>query len=295
MKILCFGEIVWDEIGSQRFIGGGPFNVAAHARQLGVEEVYLFSAVGHDSLGAPTREVIRQAGVNDAFVKTVDTDTCIVKATLDHSGNATYFIPDPTSFDRIEAADDEIERIRAMHFDGLYFSTIAQRHPATRASLHRLVEQGGFRHTFCDVNLRMNFYDRDVLEWSLRHSDTVKLNEDEAAIVRQLFGIAESDRRTFCERLRHDFGSRWVCLTGGENGAWISWPEGFTHCPASRVDVVDTIGAGDSFVAAMISQLYAASSPGEACAFACRVSGLVASRRGAVPQYQRSEIDWPQG
>jgi fructokinase len=290
MKILCFGEIVWDEIGGQRFIGGGPFNVAAHAHILGVAEVFLFSAVGHDPLGESTREVVRQAGVHDAFVKTVDTDTCVVKATLDQSGNATFFIPDPTSFDRIEATDEDIERVRAMQFDGLYFGSIAQRRATTRNSLRRLIEHGGFQHVFCDVNLRMNYYDRDVLEWSLQHSDTVKLNEEEAAVVRQLFGIEEREHQPFCERLRRDFGIQWVCLTGGEKGAWISWPQGFAHCPALRVEVADTIGSGDAFAAAMISKLYAQASPNDACAFACRVGGLVASRRGAVPRYAISEI-----
>jgi len=290
MKLLCFGEIVWDEIGGQRFIGGGPFNVAAHARILGVDEVFLFSAVGSDALGATTRDVIRQSGVNDAFVKTVDTDTCVVKAALDRCGNATFTIPDATSFDQINVTDDEVERIRALGFDCFCFGTIAQRRARTRASLRRLIEQGGFRHAFCDVNLRMNFYDRDVVEWSLTHSDTVKLNEEEASVVRQLCGIDERERRQFCERLQRAFGIRWVCLTGGEQGAWISSPQGFDYCPAAQVEVVDTVGAGDAFAAAMIGKLYADVSPRDACAFACRVGTLVVLRRGAVPQYALSEI-----
>lgn len=290
MRLLCFGEIVWDEIRGERFIGGGPFNVAAHASILGVDEVFLFSAVGRESLGQTTRDVIRQSGVRDEFVKTIDTDTCVVKATIDRCGNATFAIPDPTSFDEIEVTDDDLLRIRDLKFDGIYFGTIAQRRPRTRASLRRLIEHGGFNHVFCDVNLRMNFYDRDVLDWSFRHGDTLKLNEDEAAVVRQLFGIAEQDREPFCRRLAQDFGIRWVCLTGGENGAWIYSREGFAFCPASRVEVVDTIGAGDAFAAAMIRNLYTDASPSAACAFACRVGGFVASRRGAVPAYTHSDI-----
>lgn len=290
MRLLCFGEIVWDEIRGERFIGGGPFNVAAHASILGVDEVFLFSAVGRETLGQTTRNVIRQSAVRDEFVKTVDTDTCVVKATIDERGNATFAIPDPTSFDEIEVSDDDLRRISELKFDGIYFGTIAQRHARTRASLRRLVEQGGFKHVFCDVNLRMNFYDRDVLEWCFRHSDTVKLNEDEAVVIRGLFGIEETDREAFCRQLQQEFGIRWVCLTGGENGAWIYSRQGFTFCPAARVEVVDTIGAGDSFAAAMIRKLYADTSPDAACAFACRVGGLVASRRGAVPSYTLSEI-----
>jgi fructokinase len=290
MRLLCFGEIVWDEIRGERFIGGGPFNVAAHATILGVDEVFLFSAVGRESLGQTTRDVIRQSGVRDEFVKTVDTDTCVVKATIDQSGNATLAIPDTTSFDEIEVSDDDLREIRDLKFDGIYFGTIAQRRARTRASLRRLVEHGGFKHVFCDVNLRMSFYDRDVLDWSFRHSDTVKLNEDEAAVVRQLFGTTEEDREAFCKCLRREFGIRWVCLTGGENGAWIYSQDGFASCPASRVEVIDTIGAGDAFAAAMIRNLYTDTSPSAACAFACRVGGFVASRRGAVPAYTLSDI-----
>jgi fructokinase len=255
---------------------------------LGVDEVFLFSAVGCDALGETTRNVVRQYGMNDLFVKTVDTDTCVVRATLDPQGNATFLIPNPTSFDRIETTDDDIERIQAMQFDSLYFGTIAQRGATTRASLRRLCERGGFRHACCDVNLRMKFHDRDVLEWSLRNSDTLKLNEEEAAVARQVFGIDDDERRAFCERLRRDFGIRWIGLTGGEQGAWISWPQGFAYCPAVPVKVADTIGAGDSFTAAMIRTLHADVPPIDACKFACRVSGLVASRRGAVPWYTMS-------
>ncbi len=290
MKLLCFGEIVWDEINGKRFIGGGPFNVAAHARILGVEEVLLFSAVGRDSMAEATRDAIRQAGVGDDFVKTVDVDTCVVKVTLDESKNASFFIPDPTSFDAIEATDEDVERIRALNVDCFYFGSIAQRRSHSRASLHRLIERGGFRHVFCDVNLRMNFYDREILEWSFRRSDTVKLNEDEAVVVRRMFGFAEEGREEFCQRLRSEFDVRWVCLTGGENGAWICSPEGFHFSPAAKVNVVDTVGAGDAFAAAMISKLYDGVAPGEACEYACRVGGFVASRRGAIPQYTLSEI-----
>jgi fructokinase len=293
MRLLCFGEIVWDEIGGQRFIGGGPFNVAAHAKILGVDEVFLFSAVGHDPLGETTRDVIHRSGVDDSFVKTVASDTCVVKATLDQRGNATFTIPDPTSFDQIEATDEDIERIRALKFHAIYFGTIAQRRAITRASLRRLVERGGFQHVFCDINLRMNFYDAEVLGWSFHHSDTLKLNEEEAVEVRRLCGIAEEDRQVFCNRLQQDFGIRWVCLTGGEKGAWVCSPEAFSYHPAAKVDIVDTIGAGDAFAAAMIRTLYADHSPTDACQFACRVGGLVASRRGAVPHYDPSEVSLP--
>jgi len=290
MKLLCFGEIVWDEIQGKQFIGGAPFNVAAHARILGIQEVFLFSAVGRDPLAEATREAVRQARVRDEFVKTVDADTCVVKVTLDESKNASFFIPDPTSFDAIEASDEDIDRIRAMHFDCFYFGSIAQRRSLSRASLHRLIEGGGFQHVFCDVNLRMNFYDREILEWSFRCSDTVKLNTDEAVTIGRMLGFAEEGHEDFCQRLRREFDIRWVCLTGGAAGAWICSPEGFHFSPAAKVNVVDTVGSGDAFAAAMLGKLYAGVAPSEACDFACRVGGFVASRRGAIPQYSLSEI-----
>jgi fructokinase len=189
MRLLCFGEIVWDEIQGERHIGGAPFNVAAHAQILGIDEVLLLSTVGNDPLGKTTLDAVRASGVNDTFVRAADTDTCVVKATLDERGNATFHIPDPTSFDRIEATDDDVERIRALNFDCLYFGTIAQR-----------------------------------------------------------------------------------------------------YCPAAPVEVADTIGAGDAFAAAMICKLYLGAPPSDACAFACRVGGLVASRRGAVPSYSLADV-----
>jgi fructokinase len=290
MRLLCFGEIVWDEINGQRFIGGGPFNVAAHAKILGVDEVFLFSAVGSDALGETTRNVIRQAGVDGRFVKIANCETCVVKAALDEHGNARFHIPDPTSFDQIEVTDEDIARIQAMDFDCIYFGTIAQRRSVSKGSLRKLVEQCRFTNVFCDVNLRMNFYDRETLEWSFRQSNTVKLNEDEAREIRRLFEIDGGDRQSFCEWMRRDFGNRWILLTAGEDGASVSWPEGFAASPAAKVQVADTIGAGDSFAAATICRLYAEESPEKVCEFACRVGGLVASRRGAVPKYALSEL-----
>jgi len=290
MKLLCFGEIVWDEIQEKRFIGGAPFNVAAHARILGVDEVLLFSAVGQDEMAEATREAVRQAGVRSDFVKTVEADTCVVKVTLDESKNASFFVPDPTSFDAISATDEDIEVIRAMNIDCFYFGSLVQRRPCSRAALHRLVEHCTFQHVFCDVNLRMNFHDREILEWSFRHSDTVKLNTDEADTIGRMLGFPMKDHEEFCQRLRQEFDIRWVCLTGGATGAWICSPEGFHFSPAAKVNVVDTVGSGDAFAAAMLSKLYAGVAPSESCDFACRVGGFVASRRGAIPRYSLAEI-----
>ncbi|MBN1394165.1 MAG: hypothetical protein JW959_04010 [Pirellulales bacterium] len=290
MKLLCFGEVVWDEIRGERFIGGGAFNVAAHARILGVDEVFLLSAVGDDDLGLATRETIRRYKVRDDFVAAADVDTCLVKAAIDADGNPAFSIPDPTSFDRITFDDADLRRIRDLDFDCCYFGTIAQRHAATRDSLWRLIQEVNFRHVFCDVNLRMDFHDREVIEWSLRHVDTLKLNETEASIVGRLLGIDEPDRRRFCARLRAEFGIRWICLTGGEDGAWISFPDGFDYVPAVPVQVADAVGPGDAFSAAIINRLYSGHTPRDACEFACRVGALVASRRGAVPHYSLSEV-----
>jgi len=290
MKLLAFGEVVWDEIDGQRCIGGAPFNVAAHARRIGIEGAYLFTAVGDDALGTATLNTMESQGVGTDFVKTIETPTCVVRALIDENKNARFLIPERTTFDLIRADDASLQLIRDLGFDCLYFGTIAQRSPTTRESLRKVIATGKFRHIFFDVNLRMSFIDKEVLEYSLAKASIVKVNEKELQVMKELFGLKEEGYGLLAERFRRDFGIRWMCITCGPKGAYVSTEDAFRFCPAYAVNVVDTVGAGDAFSAAMISSLESGTSPEAACDFACKVGALVASRRGALPDYTRSEL-----
>ncbi len=290
MKLLAFGEVVWDEINGQLCIGGAPFNVAAHAHRIGVEDAYLFTAVGDDALGRATVDTMKSQGIRTDFVNTVTAPTCVVKALIGDSQNARFLIPECTPFDLIPADDESLQLIKDLEFDCLYFGTIAQRSPTTRKSLRQVIATGRFKHVFLDVNLRMSFVDKEVLEYSLASASIVKVNERELQTMKELFGLQEQGYGLLAQRFRRDFGIHWMCITCGPRGAYVSTEDTFGFCPAYAVEVVDTVGAGDAFSAAMISSLESGTSPEAACDFACKAGALVASRRGALPEYTRSEL-----
>ena len=144
---------------------------------------------------------------------------------------------------------------------------------------------------FFDMNLRLHYYDKEKLEYSMEKSDILKMNSEETEIVKRMFGFNEKDYEELSSRIRKEFNIRIVCITKGETGAYISSEDGFSFCPGYKVKVVNTCGAGDAFSAALITELYSGSSQKDACDFACKFGALIASRRGAVPDYSVTEIE----
>lgn len=281
LDVVCYGEVLWDSVPQGLFLGGAPFNVAAHLKRLGIS-AGIVSAVGEDVLGS---EIVRRAGSYglpaDLIQRDTDLPTGFVDVTVE-AGSPSYVIREPAAWDNIawtNKIDTVVKTARAF-----VFGTLAQRMPTSRETLHRLWSVASTK--VLDVNLRPPYDDRSIVSQSWDAADVVKLNDDELFWIANMTASTEQNRlRNAADMLsaRHDVAT--VIITRGASGACLLHEGAWLEAASDPVEVVDTIGAGDAFLAGFLSRWLTGQHPEAALRFANRVGGLVASRPGAIPHY----------
>ncbi|MCF7687811.1 MAG: carbohydrate kinase [Cephaloticoccus sp.] len=291
-RMLCFGEILWDFLPDGIFPGGAPFNVAYHLRQLEVE-THLISAVGWDLLGDELLRRLRHWGLStETIERHQGLPTGYVVATLGASGEASYDITSSVAWDQITVTEDGLRA--AIHTDALVFGSLALRSPFNRAALERLmavVPAQAWR--VFDVNLRAPYDNLALVRELATRTTLLKLNAGEAARLvdggEPGFGREERDARY----LEEQYGCPMVCITSGPHGAGLLH-QGKWHWETGRpVVVADTVGAGDAFLAALLTLLMLQKLPTEDClAHACRLGEWVASQRGATPVHPSNSASY---
>jgi fructokinase len=289
-EFFTFGEILWDCLLSGRHAGGAPFNVAAHLVQLGAS-ASLISAVGQDPLGDEILKVAEDKGVNTRFVTRarIGLPTGTVLVTVDANGNATYELVQPVAWDEIRVLPEALEAVAQAR--ALIFGSLACRSPYNLDQLNRLLATEG-PMKFFDVNLRPPFADPALVIDIAKRSDVVKLNDDEVSKLASWLktGEATLDRpqsldalAEACVTLAKATNVSRICVTRGAEGAAL-WESGNLVCaPAPKVTIKDTVGAGDSFMAALMHGLARGTDTQKALENACRVGAFVASHDGATP------------
>jgi fructokinase len=289
-EFFTFGEILWDCLPSGRHAGGAPFNVAAHLVQLGAS-ASLISAVGQDPLGDEILKVAEDKGVNTRFVTRarIGLPTGTVLVTVDANGNATYELVQPVAWDEIRVLPEALEAVAQAR--ALIFGSLACRSPYNLDQLNRLLATEG-PMKFFDVNLRPPFADPALVIDIAKRSDVVKLNDDEVSKLASWLktGEATLDRpqsldalAEACVTLAKATNVSRICVTRGAEGATL-WESGDLVCaPAPEVTIKDTVGAGDSFMAALMVGLARGTNTQKALENACRVGAFVASHDGATP------------
>lgn len=285
MKALSFGEVLWDLIGDREYIGGAPFNLAAHLAQCGVD-VAMMTRIGTDARGGRAHSEMNRLDVRDQFVQ-VDParPTGWAKVDLDERGVATFEFPDDPAYNFIEVDDSVLRQLSVSSLDIVCFGTLIQRGEVARASLYRLLDTVQAAHVFYDVNIRLDYYPESVVRESLQRSTIVKLNAGELILLsRRLYGdeFAEED---FAERLSADYGLDVVCVTKEADGCTVYAGDETHDSPAPSVQVADTVGAGDAFSAGFLQAYCSGKSIAQAATTANALGGYVASRSGAVPAY----------
>lgn len=285
--IVCFGEVLWDMLPEGAQPGGAPLNVAIHLKQLGLNP-WLVSRIGKDEEGEMLRQFLSDASIN-LFCLQVDDElpTSKVLVHLDDDRNATYEICEPVAWDNIQLTEklDELAAEAGL----IVFGSLAARNEITRNTLLQLMENTA-AIKLLDVNLRPPYDQREWVESLLHKADFVKLNHDELIIIAKWNGqFGEEAEMT--RWLSEFFNCRLVCVTKGANGALLLFDENIFQHSGFSVDAVDTVGAGDAFLAALIAQLSEEKTPPEALEFACATGAFVASRSGAVPAYVKADIE----
>ncbi len=286
-NILCYGEILWDMLPTGAKPGGAPMNVAIHLKKQGQNPVVI-SKIGHDNEGRELVNFLSEAGLETGFIQTDEKlDTSKVLVHLDENKNATYEICEPVAWDNI-CITEEMKNLVAKA-DLIVYGSLASRNETTRKTLFEILELSQATRLL-DVNLRPPFDNREFVEQLLHLSDFVKLNDDE------LVKIAGWHNQTgklpkLTEWLSEFYQCADVCVTRGANGALLFTGNTIYEHPGFQVNAVDTVGAGDSFLASLIAHLSHFHSPEKSLEYACATGAFVASRPGAVPNYSEDEIE----
>ena len=284
--ILCFGEVLWDMLPSGPKPGGAPLNVAIHLIRQG-QTPMLISKTGNDSLGSGLLRFITDAGLDRKLIqKDESLPTSQVIIHLDEKKNATYEICEPVAWDNIQLTPENLDA--AQKADLVIFGSLASRNNTTRETLFQLLENTK-AWRLLDVNLRPPYDKPDAINEMLQKADFIKLNDDELTIIAGWHQKAGSEMELI-RWISDFFQCPTVCVTRGENGAALLIENHIYEHPGFKVEAVDTVGAGDSFLASLVANLARNHSPQNALKYACATGAFVASQKGAVPVYSEKEI-----
>jgi len=289
-EILGVGEVLWDLLPDGRVLGGAPFNFVFHCHQLG-QRAAMVSRVGEDEAGRDLRACLRAMGLTDEWIQTDPVHpTGSVSVTLD-DGQPRYTIDEQVAWDYLENSKELDAALAGVHF--VCFGTLMQRHAVSRATVQRLVRLANQQAiVLCDVNLRPPFYTPEILETSLQLSRWVKLNQEELVLLRQLFQLRGRGESGWLNALRQRFEVELVALTRGAAGCLIQTADDEISVSGVPVTVLDTIGAGDAFTAALVCATLQGRELGVAATLANRYAALVTTQRGGTPKLDPATIGW---
>ncbi len=279
------GEVLWDLFADKRLLGGAPANFAFHARQLGHEGIVV-SRVGDDDLGREILDRLSKSGLSTEYVQ-VDRNhpTGTVRVTVGADGAPQFIITQDVAWDYLQVTDRLADLIGRA--DVVSFGTLAQRSPLSGETIQRLLAQCRGMKVF-DINLRQRYWSPEQIESGLRQSQVAKLNEDELAmIVESRLASRSSDAVETCRALVAEYGLSLVALTRASRGALLVTDNEIVDQPGFRVQVVDGVGAGDAFTAALADAMLRHMSLTEVAARANRIGAYVASQSGATPPLPR--------
>lgn len=293
MKGVCFGEVLWDNLPTGRKLGGAPLNVAYHLNKLGIHTDML-TRVGNDADGEAIITLCEDLSIPmTLFQKDETYPTSTVEVFIDENRDVRYEIVFPVAWDYIAVGEQEKEIVRQADF--FVFGSLSTRHDVSYETLKTLVKEANYKAL--DINLRAPHYTQERIFELLGYADLVKMNEEELGFVAAWLGLPETDTDgEKAEAVMTTFDVDELIVTYGAKGAiYHSYLGKFAyHFPALKVDVKDTIGSGDSFLAAFLSQRCRRdkqTTPEEILEFAATLSAFVTQSTGACPSYDAATIN----
>lgn len=283
--VVGLGEVLWDMLPEGRKIGGAPVNFAYHAGQFGIDTMAV-SAIGNDKLGEDTIAEMNGKHLNHIF-PSVPYPTGSVQVSLDEKGVPAYDIKENVAWDNIPFTN-EIESV-ARSCRAVCFGSLAQRNAVSRNTIRKFIEStpSGCIRIF-DINLRQNFYTSNVIRDSLELCNILKINDEEIMLVSRMFNYDSSNIENVCRTIMEDFSLKMVILTCGTKGSYIFTKGGVSFMPTPKVNVADTVGAGDSFTGSFCAAILRGLPVAEAHKKAVEVSAYVCTQNGAMPEIPES-------
>lgn len=278
--VVGLGEILWDIFPERKILGGAPANFAYHASQLGCNG-YAVSAVGNDDLGRDILNNLEQKKLHH-LIKITDFPTGTVNVSLDEKGIPTYEICENVAWDNIPFSI-ETENL-AKQTSCVCFGSLAQRSDVSRDTIRQFVASMTENSLkILDINFRQNFYTKEIIQESLKMSNALKINDEEIKILANLFNW-NSGEQEISRRLISDYNLDILILTKGVDGSFIFTPDMSSYLSTPKVEVADTVGAGDSFTAGFVAAYLQGKTIEEAHRLAVDVSAYVCTQDGAMPK-----------
>ena len=279
--VVGIGEALWDVLPEGKKIGGAPANFAYHVSQFGLES-RVVSAVGEDKLGMEILENFREKKLN-CMIETVPYPTGTVQVSLDAEGVPCYDIKEGVAWDNIPYTP-ALEGL-AKQTKAICFGSLAQRSVVSRETINRFLDAMPDEDTLkiFDINLRQRFYTKEILCNSFRKCNILKINDEELVTVSRMFGYPGIDLQDKCWILLAKYNLKMLILTCGVNGSYVFTPGEVSFVETPKVEVADTVGAGDSFTAAFVSSILMGKTVREAHLRAVKTSAFVCTQNGAMP------------
>lgn len=280
-RIVGIGELLWDLLPTGAMIGGAPANFSYHAGALGAD-AHVISRVGTDALGDTLLAELGTRGVNTTGIqRDSQRSTGTVAVTLADDGQPTYEIMSDVAWDHLQVVPEALSIVTAA--DAICFGTLAQRGPVSHHTIRTLVSASASDALrILDVNLRQSYYSRETLDASLMLANVLKVNDEELPILASMFALS-GDLRAQMAQLAERWQLRAIAVTRGGRGSVLRTGHELSEHPGLAVNVMDTIGAGDAFTAAMSIGLLAGWSLDDVNARANAVAAFVAGSVGGMP------------
>lgn len=279
--VVGLGEVLWDVLPEGKKLGGAPANFAYHAGQFGLDTMAV-SALGEDKLADETIQQIEDKHLPYALPR-VPYPTGTVQVELDNEGIPTYNIKENVAWDNIPFTEDI--RSIAENCRAVCWGSLAQRNIVSRTSIYKFLEAtpDDCLKIF-DINLRQNFYTKEVIQESVKRCNILKINDEELVLIGRLFGYPGLDIENKCWLILGKYDLDMLVLTCGVNGSYVFSAGNMSYQETPKVTVADTVGAGDSFTGTFCAAILKGKSVEEAHKLAVKVSAYVCTQNGAMPQ-----------
>ena len=279
--VVGLGEALWDVLPEGKKLGGAPSNFAFHAGQFGLNSIAV-SALGEDQLAEETVQQLEEKKLNYCMPR-VPYPTGTVQVALDEEGVPTYDIKENVAWDNIPFTD-EVKHV-AENTRAVCWGSLAQRNATSRETIYSFLDTtpNDCMKIF-DINLRQNFYTKEVICESLKRCNVLKINDEELVTIGRMFGYPGLDIENKCWLILGKYNLDMLVLTCGVNGSYVFTPGAMSFQETPKVEVADTVGAGDSFTGTFCAAILAGLPVAEAHRHAVEVSAFVCTQNGAMPQ-----------
>ncbi len=286
-KAICFGEILWDLLPSGKVAGGAPMNVAVQLNNLGIP-TQMISRIGADDLGQALLEFLQSNTLDTSLVQ-IDTQyaTGTVAVTLDEKGSPSYEIIQPVAWDFIETNSNIEELIEQAEV--FICGSLVARNEQSRTTLFQLLKKS--KKNVIDINLRAPFYSQRLIEELLMHAHIVKMNDEELILVSEWWNLHQLEEQAQLQNIIDRFELEGIILTKGKDGASFCDNSTIIHQKGFPIQVQDTVGSGDAFLAGFLSQYLSGKSSEDCLKFACATGALLATKKGGTAKIDKNIVE----